>query len=310
MPWLLAAAVLAYLLATVDLEAVGDALARADMGPFLAIVFATVAVMFVLDAMTVWLLLDRLGYPSAWSTVWRVKGVSYLLNTFNYGAAAASMAFLLQRINKTPMAAGGSALLWMMVLDLVGLFGFMTVGILFAPAALPDELAVALPPILIVGWVGFAAAALYWHAGWDFFVFGRLRGWAIFEAFRVATFRDAMTITGVRAAFLGAYVMADWLVLRPFGIEVSLDTMLVFSPLIALVQVVPASISGLGATSAVLVLMYAPYAAGGVADPEAHALAFAVAWLPCVTVSRLMIAYPLIGRMARQVRHEVDSTAR
>ena len=310
LPWLICFAIVAGLLATQDLEEVARSIQRADAAAFLGTVGGFCLLLYLLDGAIWTALVRRLLGPIRFFDVLRVKAVSYFLDVIHYGAAAAGAAHMIHRIGGFGFLSTLSALLWLTVVDAFTLIVLMTVGWTVSGESMPGVMADVMPVILLAGWGVIIGTGLYWHAGWDFFVLGRVRSWRIFEAFRNASLRDVAAIGGMRLAFLITYAVYDWAVLPAFDIHVGYDQMLVYSPIIAFAQAVPGTVSGLGAIQPMLMALYADHVGGDVADPMAQVFAFTAVFGLVMTAARLVIGFIFLGGIVRDVipsREEIEA---
>ena len=284
----------------IDTDAMIRALGRADHGPLLAWMALFTILVFVADAACLHLLFRRLLGRFSFSEVLAVKGVSYFLNAVNYSAGTGSIAYFVHRRGDQPFLRALSALLWLNFVDIAALLILLSLGMLLGGELLPEGIAERLPWVVGVGSAIVIGALLYWRRGWDFFILGRLRGLSVFAAFQDAKMSDYMTLLGARTGFIGLYVLMTWALLPTFQIPVPLMALMVYVPLLTFVQIVPASISGLGAIQWVMIALYAPHLASAVGQTEAEAtvVAFSTVVGPGVTLMRLGLGYLLLGRIA------------
>ncbi len=299
LPWLLTLGIVGWLLSRTDVDAIWQALVRADLAALSAVLVGFSLVVFVADAATLTLLFRRFCAPMPYGEVLAVKGVSYFLNAINYSAASGGMALFIQRKRGVPFLRGLSSLLWLNFVDVVALVAMLAVGLLFGHDLLPGELGHRVPWVLGVGALVVTGALVYWNAGIDFLVLGRLRGWRIFETFREARLSDYARMAVVRAAFISLYVGLAWAALPYFDIHIPLGTLLIYTPLLTFVQIVPASISGLGAIQVVMVALFAPHVGPASADAAAQVLAYSTISGPGMTLLRLGLGYAFVANIAR-----------
>jgi uncharacterized membrane protein YbhN (UPF0104 family) len=301
LPWLLSLGIVAYLFASVDLAAVRDAMATADLTALAAWLSFFALVAFVADSATLMVLFTRLLDRLPYRDVLAVKGVSYFLNALNYSAGAGAVAWFAHRKTKRPFLAALSALLWLNFIDVVALLVLLGFGATVGHELVPAQIADRLGWVLLGGWVITIGALVYWLAGVNFLVLGRLREWRIFHAFRHARLVDYATMVGLRTLFIGLYVLMAYTTLPTFDIHVSIGALLVYVPLLTFVQIVPASVSGLGAIQVVMIALYSPHALPSVANPTAQVLAYSTMAGPLTTVIRLFIGYAFMANVARDL---------
>ncbi len=301
LPWLVGAGVFGWLLTTTDLNAAGRALAQSDTGGFIAIVCSAAVVLFAADTATWVLLFQRQREPVPALEVARVKAVSYIVDAINHAVAGVAAAYVLSNLRGGPFVRWLGFIVWGLAVDVIALLALLTVGNVVPGAVLAPEVASALGPLVGVGWAGVALALIYWHAGWDAFVLGRLREWRIFNGFARARLKDVALVTLARMGFLVGFALFEWLVLPTFHIHVNFATVLVLSPLVALAQSIPGTMSGLGTAQPLLVALYLPYVDPSITDPTAQAFAFTTAFGLGWTLARLLLGYAFLGPVARDM---------
>ncbi|MGM0576665.1 MAG: lysylphosphatidylglycerol synthase domain-containing protein [Myxococcota bacterium] len=300
LPWIFSVVIVGWLYASIDLAEFAEAFRAAkwvELSVWL-VVFAIVT--FIADSGTLWLLFRRLLQPMAMSDVLAVKGVSYFLNAINYGAASGGIAYFVHKKEQTPFLTTLSTLLWLAFVDVTALLLLMTAGAWLGGDLLPPDIADKLPTVLIVGWAIVVGALSYWHLGVDWLILGHFRDWRLFHAFREARAADYLAMLLARTGFTTIYVLMHFAMLPTFDIHVDLMSLLVYVPILTFVQVLPASISGLGAVQWAMKQLYAPYVAGG-AEAAATVVAISTIVGPATTVLRLGIGYAFMTKVARDL---------
>ncbi len=299
-PWILSLGIVGFLFATTDLEAVGAALGRADWPRFIALMAVVTVTAYLLDALTLVPLFRRFVGPVTVSEVLRVKGVSYFFNAITYSLAAGAMAWILHRARKIPFLETFSSLVWFFFVDVIALSGLLTVGYVaggreaMADVSFVDEV----PAFVAVVWAVVLGALAFWNGRFDFVILGRLRPWRIFDAFRRARLRDYPAMIAMRMGFIMVYVVMHLVLLPTFGVEIPLGLLLIYAPLIAFVQVIPATISGLGAVQGVMVALFAGHVPAALGDGQAVIVAYSTVLGPTMMLMRLLIGYAFVSRVA------------
>jgi hypothetical protein len=307
-PWILSLAIVAYVLLGVDLEELKKHIVQADIGSFLGWLAAFIVVVFFADSGTLTILFRRLLAPVTYKETSAIKGVSYFLNALNYSAGSGSMALFLKKKKETSFLEGLSALMWLNFVDIMVLLVMLSLGWLaqvsgFSPNLLPEEHSRILPWLLL-GVAGVVVGALiYWRAGFDFFILGKLRKWRVFAAFSRAEWSDYLALFQARFAFILLYVAMAYVTLPCFGVQIDFLALLIYIPLLTFVQIVPASVAGLGALQVVMVEVYGHYAhnmAGvPVLEAEAKVLAYSFFIGPVAVIFRLFIGYFYMNNVTR-----------
>lgn len=301
LPWVVSLGIVGYLFSTVDLGAVGRALAGADLGVLAVWIVVFSLLVFLADGACLRLLFGRLIGGVTLRESLSIKAVSYFLNAITYTAGAGGIAYFLHKKRGVGFLHALSMLLWLNFVDVIALLILLTLGCSLGPSVLPGDIGAQLLWVLGAGWIVIAGALVYWRLGFDFMVLGRLRSWRIFEAFGQADLGDYGALVAARTVFIGLYVVMAWVLLPTFHLSIGVGALLVYVPLLTFVQIIPASISGLGAVQAVMIALYAPHAAAGTEDPAALVLAFSTVVGPGTTLVRLGLGYAFMGDISKDL---------
>lgn len=303
-PWILSLGIVAFLFLTTDLAAVGAALASADWPRLVGLMALVTLLAFVADAATLVPLLRRFVAPIGFKQVVAIKGVSYFLNALNYSLAAGGMAWLVHKKHRVPFLRAFSALVLFFFIDIIALGALLTIGWLFGQDLLAHggaPFVPRVPYVIAVVWAVVLGAWIYWNRRFDFFFFGFFRSWRIFQCFKEARSLDYLRLVGVRMLFILVYVVMHLLLLPAFDVHIPFEALLMYSPLITFVQVVPATISGLGAAQGVMVALFSAHVPAGHGSPAAVIIAYSTVIGPLMTLMRLVIGYTFVAAVTREV---------
>ena len=265
LPWLGSVALVAWLISRHDLLEVRDALSQADLGGLAVLWLVSIAVTFVVDTLGLRMAFCLINGPIAWSKILKIKGVSYFLNIVNYAAASGGIAWSVSKRLRVPLAEAASTMLFLNVVDLLVLNALVSIGLgleWFTEAQdtlLPAE---SIRPLLIANlcvYLLYFGSMTYWNLGWNYFVLGRLRPLAVFNAFRLATARIHIALFGARLVLLGVYIVMQYLALQMFVVDVPLGAVMIVNTVVTLVQTLPISIAGFGTVQVAMLELYAPY---------------------------------------------------
>ncbi len=304
LPWLLSLLIVAYLFWSVDLDAVAGALESADIFNLMVIMVLSAPLILAADSATIWLLFKRLLERYPYREITAIKGVSYFFKAINYSVGTGGIAYLVHRRWGVGFIHTLSLLLWLNFIDVVTLLIIITFGVLVAGELLPTAMSEQLPYVLVGGGVICVGALVYWRLGVDFIILGPMRSWRIFKAFEDATLSDYGVMVLSRIAFIGVYIGLTWLILPTFQIEVPFLLLFVYLPIGTFAQIIPASVSGLGAVQVILIALYAPHVAAGVADGEAQVLAFTTFIGPSTTLVRVLLGYVFLRTLTKKLMGE------
>ncbi len=296
LPWLVSVGCVVYIGATTDLGAVRDAIAAADMMVFWASIIVIFAVgIFPCDSIAIWRLFN--WYAAYWSVqrirlgeIASIRGANYLLGVFNYNVGTAGMALYLKRTRGVPFLESLGALFLMGLCDmtLVALFVLCGAGIL---GDLEHSARLASFAVLMI----FAGTLLYWRAGIDFLVLGKLRHRRLFLAFREARLSHYLKLLLMRVPMLVFYTAMQYFALESFGIHIPFARLLVYVPIQMLIAGLPISISGIGTVQVTQRVLYEPYASTAAID------AYAVAIILGFMVPRLLVGLAFVRKASRDL---------
>lgn len=312
LPWVLACAFVGFLVLTTDLGAVVAALGRADWVRLVGLMGLVTGLAWLGDALTLVPVGRRFIGGVTLGEALRVKALSYFLNAVNYSLAAGGMAWLLSRRHGTSFMRAFSPLVWTFFVDVVALTALLTAGWLLlpeGPGGGAGGVAARLPWVVAGAWAVVAGSLLYWLGRVDFIAFGFFRRWPIFQAFAEARTRDYLGLVPARAAFFCVYIAMHALLLPAFGVDIPLLALLAYAPVLAFVQVVPATVSGLGAVQPVMVALFAPHVPPEAGDGRAVIVAYSTVIGPLMAVMRLVIAWPFVGGVSRHLVPPAEAIA-
>lgn len=304
LPWFLSLGIVAFLFLTTDLAAVGRALESADWPRLVGLMALVTLVSFVADAATLVPLLRRFVAPVDFKEVVAIKGVSYFLNALNYSLAAGGMAWLVHRKHAVPFTRAFSALVLFFFIDIIALGVMLSVGWLFGRDLLEHggaPFAARVPIVIAVVWAVVLGTWIYWNRRFDYLVFGFFRKLKIFQCFQEARSLDYLRLVPIRISFILVYVLMHLLLLPAFGVHIPFEALLIYAPLITFVQVIPATISGLGAVQGVMVALFSAHVPAHLGDPQAVIIAYSTVIGPLMMLMRLVIGYCFVAAVTRAV---------
>jgi len=287
---LITAAILAYLLRSIDVGATAQAMLRVNPWWF-AFTLALVAVDRVVMAIRWLLLLRAAGVDLSAATALRIFLTSSFVGSFlpaGVGADAARAYEVASRTSRGSQAVasvGIDRVLGLVAIAVLGLGGLAGWASHVEPAMRLRLMAVAAAgggAVLAVFWVD-KVARLCLPARWH----GTLWGWRILRlGDAIGAYRQhpkvLLQVMALSIAVQLVRVFQGYGLGRGLGIEVGLEYYLVFMPVAMLVLLLPVSISGFGLPQAAIVWLLRPM---GVPDAESLAL------------STLLIVIGIIGNL-------------
>lgn len=271
--WVLAwggtAVVLVYMALTTDVAAAWSAARNADhllLG--LTVLVSTVAA-YLVDSVTVVVLLRKVGVRMGLGEFLRIKGASYLLNVVNYNLALVMMAAVVKRRTARGWGAAGSPFLLLNFIDL-SVFGWFVLASTVSGQSPFDGVLAFLVGAVAAGAVA-APVFLCAFSRWNRLpgLLGKLAGHGLLAAFRHLRPVDLPLVTVLRSSMTLIFVATYKLCLQAFGTDIPLPSLLVYMTAMVLVSIVPVSVGGLGSSQVVARGLFGPYVPSTVAATEA-----------------------------------------
>ena len=251
-PWLLAAAVLAWIFHRLPLHTVGAALARGPWPQLVAYVAVEIAIVLLCDVAAAAVAVRVSGGAVPFARLLRMRGATYLLSIVHPVAGQGSFGWFLAREGRGGWNAGGVVLL-LLVTQALALGTGGAAGLLLAP---PWLRAPALPVVALIGagmLVYLAVVAARPR---------RLARVALLEPLFAAGVRGHLETIAARLPHVAALVLLQWGAFRVWGIAVPLLVALGLIPLVLFVGALPITPGGLGTVQALQATLFARYAMG------------------------------------------------
>ncbi len=281
LPWLTGAAILAVLVARVDLAAVLAAIAGADLRAYLPIAVVFTGIWLALDAFVLRGLFACVGAELPFGAMVRARAATYPWMALSFDLANAALVNELRRATAVPVARLASAMLAHYACDLVAL----TTIAAGASLALDGALANVLRPILL----GLAAVAVSLLVGARLGV-ARIGRGAIPDALRSLRARDLARVVALRWLFYASFAVFVWSTLPCFALDVPFLDVLARMPLVQSVAALPISPSGVGTAQAAMLALFAGF------GPPARWLAYSLVYGLTLIVLRLPLGFAAWGR--------------
>ena len=242
-----------------------QALSRAQLLPFLALMGSFSLCFFLLDTFVLSRLIRWFHGPLPYRELLPVRAVTYLVSIINTQLAQGALALYMHRRFCTPLAQITSTVALMILLETTNLILFATVGFIAFPGGAPLSL-LALPLALALVWL-----LLMSLARGKLGVLGqRLSGSVLLSTFRRARWRHCAVILGLKGAVFFLALLVHNQALALFGIEIPLARLVTFLPVVFLMGALPITVAHLGTSQAAWIFFFSSYA------PAADLLAYSL----------------------------------
>lgn len=309
LPFVGAALLICYFLWSTDIDALGEALAMADMTLFVAAMAVTTGVVWIYDTYCLtWFVRQTLGHrgrPEGASLreLAPVKAASYVLNILNYHAATVGMAWLIGRRKRVSFIEATGALAVMSWVDLVAVAAMAVAGIWLDPDLFSDRQALQGGLQAIAG-VVFTVALLsvfLLQSGWRLGILQRLRQVPLLRPISSLTPLAMLQGLLLRIVLVLAYTLSGAVVMLAFDMQPQWGRLFVAMPILIVVGTVPISVNGIGTTQVLMRSLYAPFVVGGRAPGpviDAYSSAMIIGFIVC----RLVIAAPFLRSVLSELQ--------
>lgn len=292
-PWGVAVAVLAYVIARVPQDRLMDALAQVSLWRLGVLVVLYVVVLLAVDSLALWMSF-KVSLPDAavpYAGVVQIRGASHLLAQVSYAAGQGGVVYLLWQGHRVPAARGAGAVLlgnaaFILVMALATAVGLVA-------GAVPDQPELRVVALAVVAALPLYLAVIAWRPG-------LLARRQLLEPFFRAGARGSAKVAAVRAVHLAVLITGHLFAMRLFGVDVPVAVALAGLPVLFLVAALPISPSGLGTTQAAAMTLFGAFAPGSTgAARDAVVVAYSLSFQVTATVLLLAIGVVCLRAVGR-----------
>jgi hypothetical protein len=281
LPFALAAALVAFVLGRLDLDAFRAALSRVD-----APLFSAFAVLFVLallgaDTFATVLVYRRLIAPVAFRDFFVLRGASYLPSLLNHHVGQAFITVFLARVHAVPLArvAGATLVVYASWLGCLLLLGAVAVPANGGPLA-------GSAALLAAGVLYLAVLALRP---------ARLARTKLFAPLFEAGVRGHLVALAARLPHLLILFAGTWLPFWFFGVRIPLGAALTYIPILMVAVTLPITPQGFGTRDVLAAALFEGFAAGATRDARLAAIAAATTtWAVALTLVEAALGLALL----------------
>ena len=243
-----------------------QALAGAQLLPFLTLMGSFALCFFLLDTFVLSMLIRWFHGPLPYRELLPVRAVTYLVSILNTQLAQGALALYIHRRFRTPLAQITSTVALLVLLEMTNLILFATLGAIAFPGGAP-LLLLALPLVLGIVWLLLISLA----RGKLGVPSQRLSGSAFLSTFRRVRLRQCAVILALKGSVFCLALLVHSQALGFFGMAIPLTRLVAFLPIIFLVAALPITVAHLGTSQAAWIFFFSDYA------PTADLLAYSLA---------------------------------
>jgi hypothetical protein len=256
LPFVVTAAILAYLFDRIDLAAAFATLTAESASILIPAILIYGFVSLAIEGVSLARLTDSAGRPASVSTCSRIKAASYSIGMLNYALGIAALSVLFRRRVGLGLATAAGLVATVSVTDLAMLIAIAVVALVFAASD---------GPALQLGTVAFVAAGLafglvFLRTSRSLGPLERLRQLDLFKTVRSAPLRTLLELALLRIGFVFTFIGAGHGSMIAFGVQVPADELIVGMSVVALVGALPIAVAGLGTVQLATVELFGAYA--------------------------------------------------
>ena len=271
-PWLVTAAIMAFLFSRIPVQAVVQA-TREAAGWFVPVTAVIVLMIYVADSFAIWKTFGWFVAPMGFVETMTLRGVTLLLALVNYTLGQGAFVYFLKRTRGVPVMRAAAAVLLVMGINLLLLLLLSSVGLVLSDNPLPQ-----LRTVIVVAYVGLGiyAALLAWRPAF-------LTRQPVLDVLLDAGIKGHLKSLAVRLPHTILLFTLNHVALHAFGVPVPVLETLVAMPVVFLLAVLPIPFQGLGPAQGAMVFFFERFAAGDYQTRSARVFAAslgaqAVAW--------------------------------
>jgi uncharacterized membrane protein YbhN (UPF0104 family) len=321
LPWLICIAIFAYLFhsfgqdGSLHPDEIWRTLKLAQW-PFLllsGLIYFTVVL--YADCIGIRHFISRFAAPVSFSETLLVRGVSFLMMIFNYGAGQGAFAVYLRKTRRAPLARSLGAMAFLSSADIMLIFTSGAVALLIEDVVF-EGVSLRRMGLAAIGviYLLYGAWILFWRNA-DGPWIGKLRrfrlvNWLIahdvFHIFREAKFRDYLILFLCRTPVLAVVVCGYNLAVTSFNAHIDWVYILLYNPIILFAGSLPLTPAGLG-TSQILMLRFygdvttGPLIASGAASAANILLTSSLAWILLNQLFKALYGAYCLSHTSRQL---------
>ncbi len=293
LPFVVSAALLAYLFGRIDIRIALDHLTLEKMARFLGPLALFSVVTLVIEAQCLHRVVAAnatIASPLDRITAARIKAACYLLGVLNYALGAGGLSILLRRRTGASIAGAVGTVFVISLFDVGSVLVWAGLGGAFLPES-EDLLRFGLIGGLIAAIVaGFA----FLHAPISLGPLDRVRDLPVFGPARSASLALLFEIGVLRLLFVGCYVALVGALLAIFDVEVSAVELAFNVGVMLVVSALPVAAGGLGTGQVVFVELFSG------AAPDPVLLAMSVFFSMTMILSRALLGAVFASEFARE----------
>jgi hypothetical protein len=255
-PAVVSLAVLAWLMRSIDLNALEGVLTWRVAAVLIPALLAYAAVTLLLEAVSITQLVDVPREEFSTWTAARLKCASYLLGIVNYALGVGAFAVLLRRHSHLSLSGAASLVLLITSTDIVVVLAMAGTCAAMVETSAPTVQA----GVIVAAFLGFFGGLALLRIPGSLGPLDRIRSLAIFEGLRTIPVARLGQLLALRTCFAASLILLFAASFYAFGIRTPIPELIVGVLVVAVVAGIPIAVAGLGTSQAAFLFIFADYA--------------------------------------------------
>jgi hypothetical protein len=300
-PWLVGCSILAYLIWRFDFYALLDALARADVALYMAVLIAFIIVNFLADAQNLYAIFSLYHNRIPFRDSVTIRGASYLLMIIDYTLGMGSVVYYLKQYKNISVSLGTGLMIFSFYITHVSLKLMALLGYIFTlgtPSPLLDKIA-----LICAVWLAFDFILFVFYKNvpnWSFFK--KLKNLMFAKIFKESPISAYALNTAYRCVFYFTSVVFFFFAVKAFHMDIPFSAMAAYVPAILLIISIPISAFGLGTSQAAMLFFFKDYGS------PAQILAFSLVYSASMILGRGVVGAYYYSIITKRISQKYKTT--
>jgi Uncharacterised protein family (UPF0104). len=303
LPWLVGVAILTYLIWSIEINPLLNALSHADVPLYLAMLAAFILVNFIADTQNMHTILKYSKNAIPFQDSMIIRGASYLLMIIDYTLGMGSIVYYLNKYKGIAITRGTGCMLFLNYITHVSLLVMAIAGCLVAAATgalspLLSNIAVVATILLVIAVLSILLLKLLPDKSF----MKKIKHSEMMKLGIESPFSTYLMNTLYRCGFYFTFVIFFYVAVRAFNMAIPFAEMIACVSVILLVISIPISAFGLGTSQAAMLLLFKGY------GTQAQILAFSLTYSASIIILRGIIGAYYYGIITRRVSYKYKAS--
>ncbi|MBN2158249.1 MAG: flippase-like domain-containing protein [Spirochaetes bacterium] len=296
-PWVVGIAILAYLVWRIEFSALVNALARADVVLYAAVLAAFIILNFLVDTQNLQAILTHSRHSISFSETMMIRGASYLLMIVDYTLGMSSIAYYLKKSKGIPFIRGMGLMFVLNFTTQASLLVMALAGCLLmsgSPSHWLSKMAIGCGALLASSLIFLIGLKLLPEKS----IFRKIKRNDLMKGLVESSARTYLINTLYRCGFYFTFILFFYVAVRAFNMDIPFMALIAYVPVILLIISIPISAFGLGTSQAAMLFLFRDY------GTPAQILAFSLVYSASIIIVRGIIGACYYGIITKRVSYK------